>query len=787
MDKNYDFQEAEPRIRELWEKEAIYKFNTEEAKTNKIFSIDTPPPTVSGEMHLGHAVSYAQEDFVARYKKMRGYTVFYPFGTDDNGLPTERLVEKLKKVRCHDMERTEFIQLCLKTLEEIRPKFVQDWKNLGMSCDFSIFYSTIDDHCRKISQKSFIGLYKMGREYQKEAPTIWCPRCQTAIAQVELEDKEIPSMFNDIVFKFEDGKELIIATTRPELLSSCLAVFVHPDDKRYKDCIGKKVKVPIFDLLVPIMADEKADPEKGTGAVMCCSFGDMTDIEWVQEHNLQPVISITKDGKMKAKGYEGLTLKQARKKIIEDMKEQDLLRDQKPVTHPVNAHERCGTEVEFLVSRQWFIKYLDLKEKFLKAGNSLKWYPAHMKVRYDNWVKGLKWDWCISRQRHFGVPFPVWYCNKCKKVKLAEEEQLPIDPLTESPRSPCECGSNDFTPEKDVLDTWATSSLTPQIAASLKPELYNKLYPMDLRPNAHDIITFWLFNTVAKSMLHNNVLPWKDAMISGFVLDPKGKKMSKSKGNAIHPQDIMEKYGSDALRFAAAATKLGDDMPFQEKEVVSGKKTVTKLWNASKFSIMNLEGYSGEAPKNLEAFDIWLLTKLNKVIREATATFENYEYSKTKHETEKFFWQKLCDNYLEIIKERIYNPERGKEAKLSAQYTLYNAVFSILRLFAPIMPYITEEIYQIHFRKNKKSIHLEAWPEPEFNEDKNLEEIGDRLVEAIALARKKKSEKGLSLKEPLKKLVLDIKEEDAKPFIDDLKAATKAQSIEFGDKIDAEL
>jgi len=367
-------------------------------------------------------------------------------------LPTERLIEKIKNVKGSRIERGEFIKLCLSTLEEIRPNFVKDWKKIGISADYNLFYSTINDHCRKISQKSFIDLYKIGREYQLEAPTIWCPICETAISQVELKDETLESSFNNIVFKLEDGKPLIIATTRPEMLGSCCAIFAHPEDTRYQHLFGKKAKVPLFDFEVPILADEKADPEKGTGIVMCCTFGDQTDIEWYKKYKLPLVISITKDGKMneKAGKYAGLKIKEARKQIIEDLDKAGLLVSQKKISHTVNVHERCNTEIEILNSKQWFIKYLDKKEDFLKAGEQLKWYPDHMKYRLFNWINGLQWDWCISRQRFFGVPFPVWYCKKCNEVILAEESQLPVDPLKNKPLKPCKCGSNEFLPEKDV-------------------------------------------------------------------------------------------------------------------------------------------------------------------------------------------------------------------------------------------------------------------------------------------------------------------------------------------------
>lgn len=777
--KKYDAKKSEKKWQKFWEKNKIYKFDSKSKK--KIYSIDTPPPTVSGEMHIGHASMYSQMDFIARYKRMRGFNLFYPFGTDDNGLATERLIERLKNVKNTEMSRDEFVKLCLKTLKEIRPKFIQDWKNIGISADYSVFYSTINEHSRKISQESFIELYEKGREYRKKGPTMWCPECHMAIAQVELEDRLLPSTFNDVVFKV-DGKDFVIATTRPELLPSCVAVFYHPDDKRYKKLKGKKSKVPLFDLEVPIIPDERADPEKGTGLVMCCTFGDQTDIEWQKAHNLPIKISITEDGRMTglAGKYKGLGIKEAREKIIEDLKKNELLVKQEKIQHTVNVHERCGTEIEILETKQWFIKYLDIKSKLLKAGAKLKWYPPFMKVRYDNWVKGLQWDWCISRQRHFGIPIPVWYCKKCGEIILADRKQLPVDPLNDKPLKKCKCGSTDFEPEKDVLDTWATSSLTPQISAKLFEKHYDKLYPMNLRPQSHDIITFWLFNTVVKSQLHNNVNPWKDVVISGFVLDPHGKKMSKSKGNIVKPQDIIEKYSADALRFWSSSVKLGDDIPYQEKDLVTANKTITKLWNASKFVFMHLKDFDLKKPKKFEVMDKWMLSKVNDLVKSCTESFEKYEYSKARADVDKFFWQVFCTNYLEIVKDRLYNPdERGDNARKSAQYVLYYSLLSILKIFAPIMPYITEEIYNLYYSKKEKekSIHVSEWPE--YNKKLKVDEkVGDEFIRVLEQVRKYKSRENKSLKEGVS---LTLTNRKLEIVLDDLKAVTHSE-ITFGKK-----
>ncbi len=780
LNGNYNFKEAEKRILKYWEANNIFKFDDKSKKP--IYSIDTPPPTVSGKMHVGHAFSYSQQDFIARYKRMKDFNVFYPFGTDDNGLATERMIEKLKNVRSKEMKREEFVKLCLKTLDEIRPNFIQDWKNIGVSADYTLFYSTINDHCRRISQKSFIDLYNKERVYQKEAPTIWCPACRTAIAQAELEDKELESTFNDIIFKV-DNKNLIISTTRPELLGSCVAVFIHPDDKKNKSWIGKKAKVPLFNNEVQILADKRVNPEKGTGAVMSCTFGDQTDIEWYKAYNLPLKISFTEDGRINELGgkYKGLKIKEAREKILEDLEKEKLLLNKKKITHIVNVHERCSTEIEIINTKQWFVKYLDLKELFLKEGSKLNWYPKHMKVRYDNWVKGLQWDWCISRQRHFGIPFPLWYCQKCKEIILADEKDLPVDPLTTKPNKKCKCGSSEFIPEKDVLDTWATSSLTPKIAQALTKI---KIYPMSTRNQAHDIICTWQFYTMVKSQLHDEVNPWRDVVISGHVLDPDGNKMSKSKGNTVEPQVVMEKFGADAFRFWAAGSKLGDDMSYQEKDLVTGQKTVNKLWNATKFILQHLKDFDNKKPKQLEESDKFILSKLAKIIKDCTESFDKYEYSKTKFETENFFWNTFCDYYLEIVKDRVYNPNiRGVEQRKSAQYTLKKCLTTILKLFAPIIPYITEEIYLVLLAKqeNSKSIHLSNWPE--FNKeeiDDKIEKSGERVLEIIKLARQFKSKNNKSLKAEIDLVLEKTDEKLLKNMLSDLKSTVNAKTIAFG-------
>ncbi|MBI2105712.1 valine--tRNA ligase [Candidatus Woesearchaeota archaeon] len=784
LSKHYNHKEREKEIQEFWIKNKIYKFNPKSKL--KIFSIDTPPPTVSGIAHVGHTFGYAQQDMFARYKRMQGFNVFYPFGTDDNGLPTERLIEREKNVRAAEMPRQEFIKLCLETLEkEFRPKYLQTWKALGMSCDWDIFYTTINKHCQETSQESFIDLYNMKRAYRKRTPFMWCPECQTAIAQVELEDKTKKSDFVYMKFDTSIGDRITIATTRPELLHACVGISVNPKDERYKKFIGAKAKIPFTKREVRIQTDEDVDPDFGSGVLYRCSFGDMEDAEWVHKNNVKAVEIMNKDGTLneQAGKYKGLKSKEARKIIIEDLKKEDRIKKLEPIQHVVNVHERCGTEIEILMTDQWFIHYLDLKKEFLQLGDKLEWHPKHMKNRYDNWVKGLKYDWCISRQRFFGVPFPVWYCKLCGEIIFADKKSLPVDPLKDMPKTNCpKCKSKEFIPEKDVFDTWATSSLTPQITASLFPKLFKKIYPMSLRPQGHDIISFWLFNTIVKSYLHEKKLPWKVVTINGWALDPDGKKMSKSKGNIVKQEDKINEYSADALRFWAASSKLGEDIPFKEKELATGQRTITKLWNASRFSMMNLKNYKVKKVKLLP-FDAWQLSKLNSLIKNCTESFEEYEYFRTKSEVENFFWNTFCDNYLEIIKRRLYNPN-NKQEKESAQFVLHTSIINILKLFAPIMPHITEELYQMHFKKyeKEKSIHITKWPKYDkklINE--KLEKEGEDVIDIISKARQFKTSNQKSLKEEII-LTIPMKLKSSK-FLQDLKAVTNAKEIKFGNNI----
>jgi len=746
-----NIQDIEQKWKKYWEKNNIYQYNPD--SKDEIYSIDTPPPTVSGKMHIGHASSYTHEDVVVRYERMNGKNIIFPFGTDDNGLATERFVEKEKKVKGNRMNREDFVKLCNDTLKEIKPDFIQNWKDIAMSCDFNLSYSTINKNTQKVSQKYFIDLYKKELAYKKRTPILWCPTCQTAVAQAELEDKNIPSVFYNIKFNLKNEGEIIIATTRPELLSSCVAIFVNPNDKKHTKLINQIAITPIFKDEVKILADEKVDQEKGTGIVMCCTFGDTTDIEWYMEHNLELKESISPDGKMTnlANELEGLNTKEARKEIIEKLENENRIIDKKEIEHLVNVHERCGTEIEILSTDQWFIKILENKEKFIENGREIDWHPKHMIHRYENWIENLKWDWCISRQRFFGIPFPVWYCKNCGKIILADEKDLPIDPLYHKPKKQCECGSNEFIGEKDVMDTWATSSITPQILENLTNK---KIVPLNLRAQAHDIISTWLFYTLVRSEYIENKLPWKQVLISGFVLDSKGEKMSKSKGNIVEPKNIIEKYGADALRYWALNVHWGKDIKYNENELKDGKKLITKLFNATNFASQNL---SNKKPLEIYPMDQYILSKLNNTIKNVDNLFQKRNISQAKTVIENFFWNDFCNNYLEIVKWRTYNLDDNDDKKQSAKYTLYQCLLNTLKMFAPMIPFITEELYQNYFKEYEKtkSIHLTNFPKYEDNlNNKELEIEGDNMIKYLEKTRKEKSEKGLSQKSEIEKFTI---------------------------------
>ncbi|MDQ2903818.1 MAG: valine--tRNA ligase [Chloroflexota bacterium] len=776
LPNRYDFREAEPRLARLWADSGTYAFDS--AASGPIFTIDTPPPTVSGQLHLGHCYSYTQTDIIARYRRMHGERVLYPMGFDDNGLPTERYVEKTIKRNATDMERQAFIDACLQVTQQTEDRFEELWKRLGLSIDWSYRYSTISPEARRISQWSFIQLYRAGRAYTQVAPALWCPECQTAIAQAEVEDATLPTQFSTLAFHLHGGAILPIATTRPELLPACVAIFVHPDDARYAHLVGTTARIESSafsqqsEIGVPILADTLADPAKGSGAVMCCTFGDSTDVRWWHTHQLPLRAAIARDGHMTelAGPLAGLPSAEARQRIVSDLAEKGQILQQETIEHAVGTHERCGTPVEYLHTRQWFIHVLDQKERLLEAGRKIRWYPEYMRVRYEHWVENLQWDWCISRQRYFGVLFPAWTCRACGELILAELEQLPIDPQSSQPLKPCACGSTDFQPETDVMDTWATSSCTPLLLACWPddPAWFEQHFPASLRPQAHDIIRTWTFYTIVKAIYHTGEIPWRDIMISGHGLSTERRKLSKSKqpqaeDSAAGPMEIIEQESADALRYWATSGRTGADSPFSLEIIANGRRLVTKLWNACRFAQGHLVGLdaatlAGETcPYTLLATDRWLLSRLTRTIARVTAELNNYEYATARQEVERFFWSDLCDNYLELVKSRLYNGSQAERG--AAQWTLYHALLSTLKLLAPYLPYITEELYQGLFRQwdTCASIHHASWPaqHPAWL-DEEVEASGEALLELLSQVRRYKAGRGLSVGAQLETLHVEV-------------------------------
>jgi valyl-tRNA synthetase len=788
-----------------WELEAAYRFDRS-AERERVFSIDTPPPTVSGSLHVGHVFSYTHTDTVARYRRMRGRDVFYPMGWDDNGLPTERRVQNHFGVRCDPsvpydpdfvppaepserepvpVSRPNFVELCLQLTESDEQVFETLWRRLGLSVDWSMTYTTIGALAQRISQRSFLGLLARGEAYQLEAPTLWDVDFQTAVAQAELEDRERPGAMHRVRFASADGgPEALIETTRPELIAACVALLAHPDDARQSELVGKQVLTPLFGTRVPVLTHELVDPEKGTGLVMVCTFGDLTDVIWWRELGL-PVRSVLgPDGRLVdvpwgAPGWEsqnvsraretygelsGRTINQARKRMIELLEQDgDLIGEPQPVMRAVKFFEKGERPIEIITSRQWFIRTVEHREALIARGRELKWHPPYMRARYEDWVLGLSGDWCISRQRFFGVPFPIWYpldesgAVRHEQPIAAREEQLPVDPSTDTPDGyePGQRGQpNGFIGDPDVMDTWATSSLTPQIAghAGEDDELYRKVFPMDVRPQAHDIIRTWLFSTILRSHLDEGVLPWRDAAISGWVLDPDRKKMSKSKGNVVTPMHLLEEYGADAVRYWAANGRPGADTAFDPQQMKVGRRLAVKLLNASKFALADLPP---QGPALTHPLDRAVIARLAVVVGEATESFEDYDYARALERTEEFFWW-YCDFYLELVKGRRYDADPEVTASVSRALRLSLSVFQ--RLLAPFLPFVSEEVWSWW---QKGSIHHASWPDADelasaaSGAERNGEEMAlEVTADVLREVRKAKSQARRPMRAPVRRVIV---------------------------------
>jgi valyl-tRNA synthetase len=811
----------------VWEESKTYAFDQSAVKEN-IYSIDTPPPTASGSLHVGHVFSYTHTDVVARYKRMCGYSVYYPMGWDDNGLPTERRVQNYYGVRCDPtlpyqktftppqiggdnksskaadqmpISRQNFIELCEVLTEEDEKAFENLWRNLGLSVDWSQSYRTISSHAQRISQLAFLKNLERGEAYSAQAPTLWDVTFRTAVAQAELEDKEVPGAYHRLGFDGPEGK-IYIETTRPELIPACVALIAHPDDERYQHLFGKTAKTPLFGVEVPILAHRLAQKDKGSGIAMCCTFGDVTDVIWWRELKLPNRAIIGFDGRFISEAPEvikasnnpslyeelaGKTVFSAKEILVKTMQETgDMVGEPRPISHPVKFFEKGDKPLEIVSTRQWYIKNGgndgQLSSKLTERGKELDFHPAFMGVRLQDWINGLNGDWLISRQRFFGVPIPLWYPldkdgNPDYDNPISpNHEQLPVDPSSDIPEgysSEQRGVPGGFVGEHDIMDTWATSSLTPQLAGGWEsdPEKFAKVFPYDLRPQGQDIIRTWLFSTLLRAQLEHDQLPWKNAAISGWILDPDRKKMSKSKGNVVVPNELLAAHGSDAVRYWAASARLGTDAAFDEGQMKIGRRLAIKLLNAAKFSL-SFELPTAD-PKVTEPIDLAMLANLSKVVEQATTAFEKYDHTRALEVAESFFWT-FTDDYMELVKERAYGVSSTKEQTASAVVALREALAVLVRLFAPFIPFAAEEVWSWW---QEGSVHNAAWPTSDELVGNNPE-LMDIASAALILIRKAKSDAKLSMKAEIESMELQGPKE-LSLLADDLRDVGKIHDLKL--------
>jgi len=811
-----------------WEREGTYRFDRTKSR-DQIYSIDTPPPTVSGSLHVGHVFSYTHTDIVARFQRMRGKEVFYPMGWDDNGLPTERRVQNYFGVRCDpslpydpsfvppekpekqpiSVSRPNFIELCVKLTVEDEKIFEDLWRYLGLSVDWSMTYATIARPAQRVSQLMFLRLLARKLAYQVEAPTLWDVDFRTAVAQAELEDREQPGAYHRIHFAKADGSGMVaIETTRPELIPACVALVAHPDDARFQPLFGTEVVTPMFGVTVPVLAHALADPDKGSGIAMICTFGDTTDVIWWRELKLPVRAIVQTNGTLGPvtwgePGWEtarvaraqqaydqlaGLSAKKAQVKIVELLRESgDLQGDPKPITHHVKFYEKGDRPLEIVTSRQWFIKTMDYREAFIARGREMAWHPEYMQARYENWVNGLNGDWCVSRQRFFGVPFPLWYPLRAdgttdyNRPLVPDESRLPIDPSTDLPEgyTADQRGKpGGFVADPDVMDTWATSSVSPQLVSQWQTDadVFARTFPMDLRPQAHDIIRTWLFSSVVRAHFENDSVPWTHASISGWVLDPDRKKMSKSKGNVVTPLALLQEYGSDGVRYWAARGGPGVDTAFDVGQMKIGRKLAMKVMNVSKFVL------AGDQPAGAvtEALDRGMLQNLAGLVDEATAELEHYEYAKALAKVESFFWD-FCDNYVEAAKSRRYG-DFGPDAAASASTAMRLALSVLLRLLAPYLSFVTESVWSW---SQEGSVHRAAWPTrveviAVSGTDAAAQQSVFHLTDALNAIRKAKTDQKVSVGTPVRQVIYFAAENVVTSLAlveRDLKAACRADGL----------
>jgi valyl-tRNA synthetase len=827
---------AEARFVKHWEQDGVYRFDRS-AKRENIFSIDTPPPTVSGSLHMGHVFSYTHTDTLARFWRMRGKSVFYPMGWDDNGLPTERRVQNFYGVSCDPslkyvagfeppfrgdppkdakpvpVSRPNFIELCDELTEQDEKVFEDLFRRLGLSVDWSLLYTTISEHARRTAQSAFLRNLERGEAYTQEAPTLWDVDFGTAVAQAELEDRERPGAFHKLKFHVPDEtrSEFVVETTRPELIAACVGLVAHPDDARYQHLFGKVAHTPIFNVEVPVFAHPLAQPDKGSGIAMVCTFGDLTDVIWWRELNLATRPTIGRDGRFVADApaimsdkaklqyarLAGKSVKQAQTLTVEMLRETgELIDEPRAITHAVKFYEKGDRPLEIVTSRQWYIRNggrdEKLRDKLLSRGDELTWHPDFMQHRYANWVGGLNGDWLVSRQRYFGVPIPLWYRLDANSEIIYENplvptsDQLPIDPSTDLPAgylADQRDKPNGFVGEPDIMDTWATSSLTPQIAGRWidDSDLFERVFPMDIRPQGHDIIRTWLFATMVRSNFEHGQAPWRNAALSGWILDPDRKKMSKSKGNVVTPSDLFDQYGSDAVRYWAASARPGVDTAFSEDQMKVGRKLATKLLNLTKFVLgASASDATNVAAQPVDLVDQAMLVKLAEVVDAATVALEQFDYARALERTEEFFWW-FCDDYVELVKTRAYGETQDSS---SARVSLHRALSIVQRLLAPMLPFATEEVWSWW---QTGSIHRATWPTTAevlegFNAAPDAVDGLDAICLVLGAVRRTKTEAKVSQRAEVSKLVITADSHTVSILqsnLLDLRNAGSLQEIDF--------
>jgi len=760
LSKGFDVIEIERKWQKKWEDMGIFRFDWNDKK-RPIFSIDTPPPYPSGEFHMGNVLNWTYFDMVARYKRMRGYNVYFPQGWDCHGLSIEVQVEREHNIRKREVSPDKFRKLC----EELVEKYIAMMKDgvirLGCSVDWATEYRTMDPNYWRRTQLSFIILYNKGFIYQGTHPVNWCPRCETAIADAEVNYEKREGTLSYIRFPLESSDEyLLIATTRPEFIPACVAVAVNPIDDRFKKYIGKKIIVPIVNRSVEIIPDEDVEPSFGTGVVMICTYGDKEDVKTVIRHKLPVITILTENGNINENGgkYAGLTISEAKEAIVRDLKATGLLEKTAKIQQEIGTCERCEAPVEILERKQWFMKTRILTDKVEKTANEIAWYPDYMRTRLIDWARSLDWDWVISRQRVFGTPIPIWYCKNCSDVILAKSEWVPIDPKMEKPRidSCLKCGRKEFLPERDVFDTWMDSSISCAVHAGWPDrEDWRRLFPADLHPSGIDIIRTWAYYLMVRHIALFDEKPYKSCLINGMVLGSDGRKMSKSLKNYVAAPDVLDKYGTDASRqWAAGGGATGSDIPFRWPDVEFGRRFLTKLWNAARFVSTQLEDFKFNKKYELQLLDRWILNKAEKLTRQVTDALEKCQFNIALEQIRNFTWRMFCDQYIEAVKDRLYKPELyGEEKRGAVQFALYNVLYRVIQLLAPISPHMTEEIYQTMYVEDVgvESLQLTPWPIAEARKiNEEAEKQGDLVVAVIAEIRREKSEKRKPLNTPIK-------------------------------------